>query len=70
MNLPNPMQMVLGQLANNPNIANDPQKKHMLEVLQSGNAEEGQKIAQNLCETYGLDPQQAAQQAKSYFQGR
>lgn len=64
----NPMQMMLNKLANDPNIMNDPMRKHMVEVLQSGDAEEGQKIAQNLCETYGVEMQDAAQRARSFFQ--
>lgn len=66
----NPMQMVLNQLANNPNIVNDPQKKHMLEVLQTGNAEEGKKIAQELCQTYGVSMEEAVQKSKSFFQSQ
>lgn len=67
MGMPNPINFAMQMIQNNPNIANNPQAKHMIEVIQSGNAEEGQKIANNLLQSYGVSKDDALQQAKSFF---
>ena len=54
-------------ISRNPNIANNPQAQNYLRVIQSGDAEQGEQIARNLCNTYGVTPDQAVQQAKSFF---
>lgn len=54
MNGPNLMQFAMNMLKQNPNVARNPQAQAMLQVLQSGDAQKGQQIAQNLCQTYGL----------------
>ena len=63
----NPINLAMQMLQNNPNIANNPQAQHMLEVIQSGNSEEGQKIANNLLQTYGVSKDDALKQAKGFF---
>lgn len=63
----NPINFAMQMIQNNPNIANNPQAQHMLEVIQSGNAEEGQKIANNLLQTYGVSKDDALKQAKGFF---
>lgn len=67
MSGPNLMQFALNMIQRNPNIANNPQAQTMLQVLQSGDAQKGQQIAQNLCQTYGISPEQAVNQAASFF---
>ena len=63
----NPINFAMQMIQNNPNIANNPQAQHMLEVIQSGNAEEGEKIANNLLQTYGVSKDDALKQAKGFF---
>lgn len=63
----NIMQMAMNLISRNPNIANNPQAQNLIQVIQNGNAEEGQKIAQNLCQTYGVSPEDAIKQAKHFF---
>lgn len=58
---------ILGQAMKNPQIANDPVKRHYLEVIMSGNAEEGQKIANNLCQMHGVTKEDASATAKKFF---
>lgn len=65
--MPNFMQMAMNLISQNPNIANNPQAQNLIQVIQNGNAEEGQKIAQNLCQTYGVSPEDAIKQAKQFF---
>lgn len=63
----NPLNFAMQMIQSNPNIANNPQAQHMVEVIQSGNAEEGEKIANNLLQSYGVDKDSALKQAKSFF---
>lgn len=56
---------VLGNMA--PSLANNPNARAMIQAVQSGDAEAGERIARNLCQSYGMTPEQAVQQAKSFF---
>lgn len=62
-----PMAFAMNIIRQHPNIANNPNAKHMIEVLQSGDSVEGQKLAENLCRTYGTSKEQAVQQALQFF---
>lgn len=59
--------LAMTMISNNPQIANNPQAKSMIEVIQSGDAERGRQIAENLCNTYGVSKEDAVKQAKSFF---
>lgn len=61
------MGFALNMLANNPNIANNPQAKQWMQVIQSGDAQQGQQIADNICRSYGLSREDAIMQAKRFF---
>lgn len=61
------IQFLLNKAMNDPRIANDPTKRHFLDVVMSGNAEEGQAIANNLCRTYGTTPENASNEARKFF---
>lgn len=54
-------------LRQNPNIMNNPQLQHMISVVQNGDSQQGQQIAENLCKTYGISKEDAIQQAKQFF---
>lgn len=54
-------------LSRNPQIANNPTAKNMIDVIQSGDSKKGQEIAQNLCDTYGVRKEDAINQAKQFF---
>lgn len=60
-------QLAMQMMARNPNLANNPQAMHMLQVIQSGDSMEGQKIAENLLNSYGVSKEQGIQQAKNFF---
>lgn len=51
----------------NNGIVNNPRAKGMLEVIQSGDSQSGEKIADNLCHSYGVTREQAVQMAREYF---
>lgn len=62
-----PMQYLQSQLQNNPNIANNPQAQNFIQVLQSGNAQMGQQIAENILKAYGMTKEQGMAQARQFF---
>ena len=57
----------LGIIGSNPQIAQNPNAQQMIDVIKRGDAQKGQQIAKNLCDTYGVKPEQAIQQARSFF---
>lgn len=59
--------MALGIIGRSPQVAQNPNAQHMLQVIQSGNQAEGERIARNLCQSYGMTPEQALQQARGFF---
>ena len=63
-NLINFALQVIGQ---NPNIAANPNAKAMIDVIRSGDSQKGQEIARNICSSYGVKPEDAVNQAKSFF---
>lgn len=61
------MQFAMQMLQKNPNIANNPNAQSMIDTLQNGSDQEREQLAKNLCNSYGVTPEQAVQQAKSFF---
>lgn len=48
-------------------MRNNPQAQEMLNVIQSGNAEQGQRIAENILQSRGMSRDEALQQAHRFF---
>jgi len=65
----NPQQMLNFLLKNNPRVQNNPMAQSMLQVVQSGDSAQGEKIADNLCRNYGVTREQAIQQAQNWLNG-
>lgn len=63
----NMRDFALNLIGRNPQIANNPNAKELLNVIQNGDQAKGMQIAQNLCNTYGVTPEQAVNQAKNFF---
>lgn len=61
------MDFALNLIQQNPALQNNPNAKEMIEVIRSGDTAKGEQIASNLCKTYGVDKNQAVQQARSFF---
>lgn len=61
------MDFALNLIQQNPALQNNPNAKEMIEVIRSGDIAKGEQIASNLCKTYGVDRNQAVQQARSFF---
>lgn len=62
-----PRDMALALLGRAPQVSQNPNARHMLDVIQSGDAKEGERIARNLCQSYGVTPEQAMEQARRFF---
>lgn len=60
-------ELALNILASNPQLAQNPNAQSMIDVIRRGDATEGQRIAQNICDSYGITPEQAINQAKNLF---
>lgn len=69
MNQQQMQQMVQQMVQRNPQIANNPQAQEYLNVIMNGDSQRGQQIAENLCKTYGISPQEGLQQAQNFFRG-
>lgn len=65
--IPNIKDVAMNMIRNNPNVANNPNAQEFINVIQNGDSEKGKQIAQNLCNTYGVTPDQATKQAKRFF---
>lgn len=59
--------MAISLISKNPSIANNPQAQNLIRVIQNGDSKKGEEIARNLCNTYGVTPEQAFTQAKNFF---
>lgn len=60
-------QMLVARAKNDPKFANNPVAQQYLQVIESGDAEAGRRIAENLCKTNGVTPNQAIGDAKKFF---
>lgn len=59
------IQALIGQIEASPGFAGNQNAREMLECIKNGDSEKGERIAMNLCRTYGVTPEQALQQARS-----
>ena len=62
-----PMQFLQNAMRNNPNITNNPIAQNYISVLQSGDAQKGQQIAENILKSYGMTKEQGLNQVHSFF---
>lgn len=62
-----PMQFLQNAMQQNPNIANNPQAQNYMNILQSGDSQKGQQIAENLLKTYGMTKEQGLNQVRQFF---
>lgn len=63
----NPKQFALDLIRRNPNISSNPNAQGMINVIQSGDEEQGKRFAENLCATYGVSKEQALEDARRFF---
>lgn len=60
-------QFAMDLIGKNSNVINNPQTQTMINAIKSGDSRTGEEIARNLCNTYGVTPEDAVQQAKTFF---
>lgn len=60
-------QMAMNRISSDPSFHNNPQAKAFVDIMQRGDIAQGQEMAKNLCQSYGVSEQEALQQAKSFF---
>lgn len=63
----NIQSMISMLMQRNPNVANNPQAQQMLQVIQSGDEEQGRQIAENILKSRGLSKDEGMQQARQFF---
>lgn len=61
------VDFAMKMIRSNPRVANNPRAQDMISVIQNGDSERGEKIAENLCQTYGVTKEQALTDAKKFF---
>lgn len=61
------MNFAMNAIAKNPKIANNPQAQDLINVIKSGDSVRGEQIARNLCQSYGVTPEQALDRATGFF---
>lgn len=66
----NPKTFAMNMLRRNPSISQNPRNQDLLQVIQSGDDARGQQIAENLCKTYGVTPQEAVNMATDFFRNQ
>jgi len=57
----------LNLLSRSPRVANNPNAQSMIQIIQNGDSEQGELVARNLCQTYGVSQDQAVAQARQFF---
>lgn len=65
--MPNFNAIIGTLLKMNPQVANNPRAMEMLNVIQSGDTQKGEQIANNICKTYGISKEDATKQAENFF---
>lgn len=60
-------QMAMNRISSDPNLQKNPQARAFVDIMQRGDAAQGQQMARNLCQSFGVSEQEALQQAKSFF---
>lgn len=65
--MPDVFSVAMQMIQSRPDIMQNPNAQSMIEVLQSHDGNRGAQIALNLCQSMGVTPEQALQQAKTFF---
>lgn len=58
---------LVGMIERTPRFAGDPNAREMLRCVREGDGARGEQIARNLCDSYGVQPEQAVQMARQFF---
>lgn len=54
-------------LAKNPDKANTPLGKQLLDILETKDYAKGEQLGNNICKTYNIDKEEALQNGRQFF---
>lgn len=57
----------VSMLENNPSFSQNPVAQEYISVIKSNDSAKGEQIAQNLCNSYGVNKEDALNQARKFF---
>ena len=66
----NPMQAILNQMVNSPQVQNNPMAKNAMQMYQNGDSNGLKSMAENLCKERGITVDEAKQKVMSMFSQR
>lgn len=61
------MSLIEQRMQKDPNFGKDENTKRAIELIRSGNEQEGVQLAKNYLNTFGVSQNQALQQAAQFF---
>ncbi len=65
--MPNAKDFINLAINQNPNIANNPENRNLIDMIRTG---KGEQYANNLCKSLGMSPQEATGQATQFLRGK
>lgn len=63
----NMRDFALNMISRNPQVANNPQAQSYIDVIRGGDANKMKELATNICNSYGMTTDQAANGAMKFF---
>lgn len=60
-------KFAMNMINNNPEVKNNPKAQAMINAIANRDASAGIEIANNLCKTYGTNPEEAIQNGLQWF---
>lgn len=63
----NPMQMILNQMMNSPQIKSNPMAQNAMKMYQSGDTKGLREMAENLCRENGTNPEEVKNRIMNQF---
>lgn len=60
-------EFAMNLLKKNPDKANTPLGKQLMGILESKNYAAGEELGKNICNTYGVNPEEAYDKGKTFF---
>lgn len=60
-------QFALDMLQRNPQIGQNPNSQAMIQALQSGNNAQGEQLANNILQSYGMSKEDGIKMARRFF---
>lgn len=62
-----PKEILMEFLKKNPNVANNPQMQSYIDALNSGDQQRIKELGMNICNSFGVTPDQARAETMRFF---